>query len=126
MTGVVMMSRTSGLAPGVASVVVLMALLPWTGLEPLHGGGQVVEQVARHHALGAHCVLGRKVGGETVQVGAEAGGVGGRQALGELGSDDAGEDVAGARRGEAGVAGRDDVGPSRRSATIVASPLRRR
>src|SRR4030042_1536281 len=51
-TGVVMMSRTSA-SPSGAGSVVLMALLLWTGLEPLHGGGQGLEQVARHHGLGA-------------------------------------------------------------------------
>src|SRR5665647_3367000 len=112
MTGVVMMSRARA-SPLAGCSVVLMRFLLWAGLEPLDGGRQELDDVAGDHALGAHGVLGGEVGGKAVKVGAETGRLRRSQALGELGDDDAAQHVARARRGEAGVTGRDDVGPSR-------------
>src|SRR5665647_2399182 len=98
MTGVVMMSRARA-SPLAGCSVVLMRFLLWAGLEPLDGGRQELDDVA---------------GGQAVQIGAQTGRLRRAEALGELGDDDAAQHVARARRGEAGVAGRDDVGPSRR------------
>src|SRR5665647_2285211 len=106
MTGVVMMSQARA-SPSTGRSVVLMRFLLWAGLEPLHGCRQELEQVAGHHTLGADGVLRRQVGGEAVQVGAQAGGVGGAETLGQLGDDHAAQHVARTRGGQAGVAGRD-------------------
>src|SRR5450759_378136 len=106
MTGVVMMSRART-SPAAGCSVVLMRFLLWAGLEPLDGGRQELDDVAGDHALGAHGVLGGEVGGEAVQIGAQEGRFLRSRGVGELGGDGAAGRVARARRGEAGVAGRD-------------------